>query len=163
MFQATTYSGNKTNDYERLLKQLYSLTEGEKDHIAILANAAALLNQFMQEVNWVGFYLWKNDELVLGPFQGLPACIRIPYGRGVCGAAIKERQTQLVPNVTQFPGHIACDSASRSEVVVPIIIHDSIYGVLDIDSPIIERFDTLDQLYMEKFVRILEGFLAVDG
>ena len=163
MFQATAYSGNKTNDYELLLKQIHSLTEGEKDHIAILSNASALLNQFLHEVNWVGFYLWKADELVLGPFQGLPACIRIPYGKGVCGTAIEERKTQLVKDVTQFPGHIACDSASKSEIVVPILINDSIYGVLDIDSPITNRFDEIDQLYMEKFVRVLEGFLTEDS
>ena len=163
MFQATAYSGNKTNDYELLLKQIHSLTEGEKDHIAILSNASALLNQFLHEVNWVGFYLWKADELVLGPFQGLPACIRIPYGKGVCGTAIEERKTQLVKDVTQFPGHIACDSASKSEIVVPILVNVSIYGVLDIDSPITNRFDEIDQLYMEKFVRVLEGFLTEDS
>lgn len=163
MFQASTYSGNKTGDYELLLKQLHSLSEGEDDAIAILSNASALLNQFMHEVNWVGFYLWKKekDELVLGPFQGMPACIRIPYGKGVCGTAIKEMKTQLVADVTQFPGHIACDSASRSEIVVPIMINNSVYGVLDIDSPIMNRFDETDQLYMEKFVKILEGFLTI--
>ena len=163
MFQASTYSGNKTGDYELLLKQLNSLSEGEDDAIAILSNASALLNQFMHEVNWVGFYLWKKekDELVLGPFQGMPACIRIPYGKGVCGTAIKEMKTQLVADVTQFPGHIACDSASRSEIVVPIMINNSVYGVLDIDSPIMNRFDETDQLYMEKFVKILEGFLTI--
>lgn len=160
MFQATSYSGNKAKDYELLLKQLYSLSDGEKNHIAILSNASALLNQFLTEVNWVGFYLWKEDELVLGPFQGLPACIRIPHGKGVCGTAVKERQTQRVADVTQFPGHIACDSASRSEVVVPIIVNDSVYGVFDIDSPITNRFDETDQLYIEKFVHVLEGFLV---
>jgi GAF domain-containing protein len=161
MFQASTYTGNRTSDYELLLKQLHSLSEGEDDAIAILSNASALLNQFMHEVNWVGFYLWKHNQLVLGPFQGLPACIRIPYGKGVCGTAIKEKQTQLVTDVNQFPGHIACDSASRSEIVVPIIINDSVYGVLDIDSPHTNRFDGTDQLYMEKFVRILESFLTI--
>lgn len=159
MFQTTAYSGSKTSNYELLLKQLHSLSEGERDSIAILSNASALLNQFLDAVNWVGFYLWKEDELVLGPFQGLPACIRIAYGKGVCGTAIKDRQTQRVADVTQFPGHIACDSASRSEIVVPIIINDTIYGVLDVDSPNTNRFDKTDQVYMEKFVRILEGFL----
>lgn len=159
MFQSTAYSGNKTNDYELLLKQIHGLSEGEKDSIAILSNASALLNQFLAEVNWVGFYLWKEDELVLGPFQGLPACIRIAYGKGVCGTAIKDRQTQRVADVTQFPGHIACDGASKSEIVVPIIINDTIYGVLDIDSPITDRFDDTDQVYIEKFVRVLESFL----
>jgi GAF domain-containing protein len=159
MFQATTYSGNKVNDYTLLIKQLHALSEDEKDSIAILSNASALLNQFLTEVNWIGFYLWKENELVLGPFQGLPACIRIPNGKGVCGTAVAERKTQRVADVMQFPGHIACDSASKSEIVIPIITGDTIYGVLDIDSPITDRFDEVDQTYLEKFVRRLEGFL----
>ncbi|MEW9675525.1 GAF domain-containing protein [Lentibacillus sp. L22] len=160
MFQAQTYSGSKQEDYELVLKQLQALSEGETDPIAIMANASALLNQFLTDVNWVGFYLWKEDELVLGPFQGLPACIRIPYGKGVCGTALKERTTQRVADVNQFPGHIACDSASRSEIVVPLIIDDAPYGVLDIDSPIPHRFDETDEQYIEKFARIVEGFLS---
>ncbi|PAV30138.1 histidine kinase [Virgibacillus profundi] len=159
MFQATAYSGSKAKDYELLIKQLHALSEDETDSIAILSNASALLNQFLAEVNWVGFYLWKENELVLGPFQGLPACIRIASGKGVCGAAVKERETQLVDDVMTFPGHIACDSASRSEIVVPIIINDSVYGVLDIDSPITDRFDETDQQYLEKFVQVLIEFL----
>ncbi|MFB4166751.1 GAF domain-containing protein [Virgibacillus sp. JSM 102003] len=156
MFQATAYSGNKAKDYELLLKQLTALSEGEQDDIAILSNASSLLNQFLDEVNWVGFYLWKENELVLGPFQGLPACIRIAYGKGVCGTAIEERKTQRVADVTAFPGHIACDSASKSEIVVPLIVNDEIYGVLDIDSPITNRFDETDQTYIERFAEILE-------
>lgn len=159
MFQATAYSGNKTKDYELLIKQLKALSEDENDSIALLSNASALLNQFLSEVNWVGFYLWKEDELVLGPFQGLPACIRIAYGKGVCGAAVKEQKTQLVADVMQFPGHIACDSASRSEIVVPIIMNNTVYGVLDIDSPIHDRFDEIDQHYLEEFIEMLKGFL----
>lgn len=159
MFHETTYSGNSVDDYTLLLKQLRALSEDEQDPIAILSNASALLNQFLQEVNWVGFYLWKEDELVLGPFQGLPACIRIAYGKGVCGTAIQERKTQRVADVMQFPGHIACDSASKSEIVIPIIINDNIYGVLDIDSPVTNRFDEVDQTYLEKFVHVLESFL----
>ncbi|WP_217586997.1 GAF domain-containing protein [Lentibacillus saliphilus] len=155
MFKAMQYTGNKDQDYQLVLKQLKALNEGETDHIAILANASALLNQCMDHINWVGFYLWKDDQLILGPFQGLPACIRIPSGRGVCGTAVQDRQTQRISDVNQFPGHIACDSASQSELVVPIIIDDNIYGVLDIDSPVTGRFDETDQRYIEAFVEEL--------
>ncbi|WP_010651200.1 GAF domain-containing protein [Oceanobacillus massiliensis] len=159
MFQSTQTPGTRIKDYELLIKQLDALSEGEKDEIAILSNASALLNQFLSEVNWVGFYIWKDDELVLGPFQGLPACIRIPYGKGVCGTAVKEHETQRIADVHQFPGHIACDSASQSEIVVPIIVDGNIYGVLDIDSPTTNRFDETDQIHLEKFVNILEKHL----
>ncbi|MYL59142.1 GAF domain-containing protein [Virgibacillus halodenitrificans] len=160
MFQVTNYSGNRAKDYELLNKQLRALSEGETDEIALLSNASALLNQFLSEVNWVGFYLFKKNELVLGPFQGLPACIRIPAGKGVCGTAIEQRTTQLVADVTAFPGHIACDSASKSEIVIPIELENSVYGVLDIDSPITNRFDETDQHYLEEFVAILQEYLA---
>lgn len=160
MFQAETYSGTKEKDYQLVLKQLTALLEGEEDSTALLANASALLNQFLDEVNWVGFYIWKEDELVLGPFQGLPACIRIPYGKGVCGTAVKERKTQRVPDVTLFPGHIACDAASQSEIVIPIIVNDTVFGVLDVDSPITDRFDEIDQKYLEQFVNIIENLLS---
>lgn len=155
-----TYLATKEEDYELVLKQLTALLEGERDATALLANASALLNQFLDEINWVGFYIWKQDELVLGPFQGLPACIRIPYGKGVCGTAVKERKTQRVRDVSLFPGHIACDAASKSEIVIPIIVDDRIFGVLDIDSPITERFDEIDQEYLENFVNIIEELLA---
>ena len=160
MFQITTYSGEKTKDYELVIKQLDALSEGETDTTALLANASALLNQFLDEINWVGFYIWKEDELVLGPFQGLPACIRIPYGKGVCGTAIQEQKTQRVDNVNEFPGHIACDAASKSEIVIPITVNNTVYGVLDIDSPIYNRFDETDQVYLEKFVQVLEKYLS---
>lgn len=159
MFQVKAYSENKQEDYRLLLKQLKALLDGETDETALLANASALLNQFLDEVNWVGFYVWKNDELVLGPFQGLPACTRIAYGKGVCGTAVKERKTERVADVHQFPGHIACDAASRSEIVVPIVVNGDVYGVLDIDSPITDRFDEIDQKYLEEFVTIIEGYL----
>ncbi len=159
MFQVKAYSGNKQEDYQLLLKQLEALLDGETDETALLSNASALLNQFLDEVNWVGFYVWKNDELVLGPFQGLPACTRIAYGKGVCGTAVKERTTQRIADVHQFPGHIACDAASNSEIVVPIFANGDIYGVLDIDSPITDRFDEIDQKYLEEFVTIIEGHL----
>lgn len=157
MFHATTYSGEREKDYELVIKQLAALVEDEPDRIANLSNAAALLNQFLSNTNWVGFYLWKEEdnELVLGPFQGLPACIRIPFGKGVCGTAIKEQKTQRVEDVNQFPGHIACDSASQSEIVIPLIKDDKLLGVLDIDSPNVNRFDGTDQVYLEKFVDVL--------
>ncbi|MFS0673094.1 GAF domain-containing protein [Ornithinibacillus sp. 179-J 7C1 HS] len=159
MFQTSLYSGDKVKDYELLIKQLTALVDGETDTIANLSNASALLNQFLDQTNWVGFYLWKDDELVLGPFQGLPACIRIAYGKGVCGTAVKERKTQRIEDVNQFPGHIACDSASKSEIVVPIIKNGEILGVLDIDSPVLNRFDETDQIYLEKFVEELKKHL----
>lgn len=159
MFQVKPYSGEKRKDYELLIKQLRALHDGETDEVAILSNTSALLNQFLEEINWVGFYLWKEDELVLGPFQGLPACIRIPYGKGVCGSAIKEGKTQRVPNVNKFPGHIVCDQASQSEIVIPMFLNEQIYGVLDIDSPILDRFDEIDQEYLEKFIHVLMEYL----
>ena len=128
MFQTSIYSGNKVKDYELVIKQLEALIEDEKDTTANLANASALLNQFLPEINWVGFYIWKEDELVLGPFQGLPACVRIGYGKGVCGTAVKERKTQRVADVHAFPGHIACDAASNSEIVIPIFKNDEVFG-----------------------------------
>lgn len=160
MFEPTLYTEDRNKNYEMVLGQLRALIEGETDVIANLANASALLYQFLDEVNWVGFYLWKENELVLGPFQGLPACIRIPNGKGVCGTAVTEKETILVENVHAFPGHIACDAKSQSEIVIPIIIDDHVFGVLDIDSPILNRFDTIDQTYLEKFVDILKRQLV---
>jgi len=160
MFQVKNYAGNKEENYQLLLKQFSALLEDEKDSIASLANASALLNQFLDNVNWVGFYIWKQDELVLGPFQGLPACVRIPYGKGVCGTAVKELKTQRVADVSSFPGHITCDAASQSEIVIPITVNNDIYGVLDIDSPIKDRFDVIDQKYLEEFVTILAEHLC---
>lgn len=160
MFEPTLYTEDRNKNYDMVLEQLQALIEGETDVIANLANASALLYQFLDKVNWVGFYLWKENELVLGPFQGLPACIRIPNGKGVCGTAVTEKETILVDDVHAFPGHIACDAKSQSEIVIPIIIDDNVFGVLDIDSPIINRFDTTDQTYLEKFVAILKHQLV---
>src|SRR5690625_994263 len=160
MFQVKNNASNQNDKYPLLLKQLSALLEDEKDFIASLANASALLNQFLDEINWVGFYILKQDELVLGPFQGLPACVTIPYGKGVCGTAVKELKTQRVADVSLFPGHIACDVASQSEIVIPIIVNNAIYGVLDIDSPIKDRFDDIDQKYLEEFVNIIEDHLS---
>ncbi|WP_026569686.1 GAF domain-containing protein [Sediminibacillus terrae] len=156
MFETKNYSGSREKDYKLLLKQLEALLEDEPDVIANLANASALLNQFLTDVNWVGFYIWRENELVLGPFQGLPACVRIKSGNGVCGTAVQEGKTQLVDDVNQFPGHIACDAASQSEIVVPLHKGDAIFGVLDIDSPSKNRFDKEDQFYLEQFGKILE-------
>ncbi|WP_044894490.1 GAF domain-containing protein [Bacillus alveayuensis] len=155
MFQVVQYNGTREENYELVIKQLKALIEGETNFIANLANAAALLNQFLDNINWVGFYIADGNELVLGPFQGLPACVRIPFGKGVCGTAAKNKKTELVPDVHLFPGHIACDAASQSEIVVPMIKNGNVIGVLDIDSPIKNRFDEMDQKYLEKFVEAL--------
>ncbi|MFC4388210.1 GAF domain-containing protein [Gracilibacillus marinus] len=159
MFNVSHYNGDKEKDYPLVIKQLDALLDGETDIIANLSNASALLNQFLDNVNWVGFYLLKEEELVLGPFQGLPACVRIKIGKGVCGTAVSEETTQLVMDVNQFPGHIACDAASQSEIVVPIRKDGRIFGVLDIDSPSTYRFDEIDKKYLEEFVATLEKFI----
>ena len=147
----------KKEQYELLAQQLRALTEEETDRTANLANASAAINQALERINWAGFYLVKDDMLVLGPFQGKPACIRIAFGKGVCGTAAKSNQTQLVRDVHEFPGHIACDSASRSEIVVPIHDKDKkIAAVLDIDSPYTARFDEEDRVGLELCVKVLE-------
>ena len=146
-------------NYEFLCQQLRSLTEGIPYKIANLANASALLWQELPEINWAGFYLMEDGALVLGPFQGKTACIRIPVGKGVCGTAVAENAAQLVPDVHAFPGHIACDSASESEIVIPIRNGAEIYGVLDIDSPIKGRFSEEDLNGLTRFVEILEKAL----
>lgn len=156
MFHVEQYKGNKVDGYNLVTKQLQALLEDEQDQIANLANASALLNQFLGNINWVGFYVKKGDELILGPFQGLPACVRIQMGRGVCGTAAQNQTTERVADVNLFPGHIACDSASQSEIVVPIMKNGEVFGVLDIDSPIKERFDEVDQQCLEEFVKVLE-------
>lgn len=143
-------------DYQTLNTQLSALIGGVPHRIANLANAAALLYHTLDGLNWAGFYLLEGDTLVLGPFQGKPACIEIPVGRGVCGTAVAKDKTQLVRDVHQFPGHIACDSASNSEIVVPIRVDGKIVGVLDLDSPHVGCFAEADQAGLEEFVRILE-------
>lgn len=159
LFNVENYSGSKQKDYELVIKQLRALLEGESNTIANLANASALLNQFLNEVNWVGFYLMEDGELVLGPFQGLPACVRIPLGKGVCGTAAQNQRTERIEDVHAFPGHIACDAASQSEIVVPMVKDGKLLGVLDIDSPIKNLFDEIDQQYLEEFVKELTSFL----
>ena len=146
-------------DYALVVQQLQSLTEGIPYEVANLANASALLWQEMPEINWVGFYKMTDGALVLGPFQGKPACIRIPVGRGVCGTAVAEDKVQLVYDVHDFPGHIACDSASNSEIVLPIHVHGEIWGVLDIDSPYVGRFTEDDKKGLLEVVRVLEQIL----
>lgn len=157
MFKVEKYEESKDKGYTLVTKQLSALLEGEPNVIANLSNASALLNQFLDRTNWVGFYLYEEEsnELVLGPFQGLPACVRIPLGKGVCGTAASERKTMLVEDVHAFPGHIACDAASQSEIVVPIVKDDKLIGVLDIDSPEKARFDEEDHRHLERFVEEL--------
>ena len=150
---------NRNVNYELLCAQLSALVEGIPYEVANLANASALLWQELPEINWVGFYKMEDGALVLYPFQGKPACIRIPVGRGVCGTAVKEDRVQLVCNVHDFPGHIACDCASNSEIVLPIHVKGEIWGVLDIDSPSIGRFTEEDQKGLETFVAVLESIL----
>ncbi len=153
---------SNSNKYELLAQQLQALTEGEPDLIANLSNASAAINEALGNINWAGFYLVKDGMLVLGPFQGKPACIRIPLGKGVCGTAAQNDQTQLVKDVHEFTGHIACDSASRSEIVIPV--HDkngAVAAVLDIDSPYLARFDESDQAGLEHCVKILEDYLVL--
>lgn len=141
--------------YNDMQLQLRGLLDGERDWIANLANTAALLWMHLPDINWVGFYLMRGDELVLGPFQGKPACTRIAMGKGVCGTAAAERTTQLVEDVHQFPGHIACDAASNSEIVVPMICSGRVIGVLDIDSPVRGRFSDEDRTGLERVVKLL--------
>ncbi len=150
-----------SNDkYELLAQQLQALIEGEPDLIANLSNASAAINEALENINWAGFYLVKENMLVLGPFQGKPACIRISFGKGVCGTAAKKDETQLVKDVHEFPGHIACDSASRSEIVIPIHNKSGVVAaVLDIDSPDLARFDETDQSGLELCVNVLEKYL----
>lgn len=142
-------------DYEKLNQQLSSLIDGVPHKIANLANAAALLYHTLEDLNWAGFYLLEQDLLILGPFQGKPACIEIPLGRGVCGTAAWEDRSLLVPDVHQFPGHIACDGASNSELVIPIHAGGQVAAVLDLDSPKLGRFTQADQTGLEEFARIL--------
>ena len=150
---------NHVNDtakkYDQLSNQLDALLSGESNVVANLSNASALINQFFERINWVGFYLMEEGELVLGPFQGLPACIRIPVGKGVCGTAVANKHSIIVPDVNAFPGHIVCDAASQSEIVVPLLKNGVVLGVLDIDSPEINRFSEEDRIGLEKVIDIL--------
>ena len=143
-------------DYHVLNQQLSALIEGVDHPVANLANASALLFDALPDLNWAGFYLLEGNTLVLGPFQGKPACIEIPVGKGVCGTAAAENRTQVVPDVHRFPGHIACDGASNSEIVIPLRQKGTVVGVLDLDSPVFERFSEADREGLEAFAKILE-------
>lgn len=145
----------KPDLYRQLIQELNGLIAGEPDFIANLANSAALLYHSLPDLNWAGFYLLKDGELVVGPFQGKPACVRIAIGKGVCGTAAAQRTTQVVRDVNRFPGHIACDAASNSEIVVPMIRNGEVIGVLDLDSPKLARFDEEDRKGLEAFVAAL--------
>ncbi|RZA34230.1 MAG: GAF domain-containing protein [Lysobacteraceae bacterium] len=148
-FASQTLSGTKPEQYAQLLSQARALIDGEPDRIANAANLSALVYHALPDLNWAGFYFYDGTELVVGPFQGLPACVRIALDKGVCGAAARTRQTQRVADVEAFPGHIACDAASRSELVVPLVKGDRLIGVLDLDSPRTNRFDEEDQQGLE--------------
>ena len=146
---------DKPGDYARLAQELTGLLGGESDRIANAANTAALIFAALPDVNWAGFYFLRGTELVLGPFQGKPACVRIGLGQGVCGAAAVQRRTLVVPDVQKFPGHITCDAASRAEIVVPLLESGALIGVLDIDSPVAGRFDEADGRGLETLVALL--------
>jgi len=146
-------------DYALLEQQTAALIADEPDVIANLANISALLMDGLQDINWAGFYIVKDDELVLGPFQGKPACVRIPVGKGVCGTAVAQESIQCIEDVHAFPGHIACDSASNSEIVLPIMDDSKVYGVLDIDSPRFSRFDESDVAGLSKIVHLIENYV----
>lgn len=154
---------DKTQLYNFMKMRLTALIGEESDWLANLSNASALLWQLLDDINWSGFYLLKGDKLVIGPFQGKPACVNIEIGKGVCGTAAQTKENQLVKDVHQFPGHIACDSASNSEVVIPIIVDNQVVGVLDIDSPTLNRFDEEDVLGLSKFVEILVKYVDFEA
>ena len=154
MFDTSTLTGSKPEQYGQLLAQARALVHGERDRIANAANLSALVYHALPHLNWVGFYFFDGTELVVGPFQGLPACVRIPLDKGVCGAAASQRVTQRIEDVDAFPGHIACDSASRSELVVPLVKGDTLIGVFDLDSPSLARFDAEDQAGLEAIAAV---------
>ncbi|KPL47479.1 diguanylate cyclase [Xanthomonas axonopodis] len=160
MFATSSLTGSKPEQYAQLTAQAQALVHGEPDRIANAANLAALIFHALPSLNWAGFYFYDGRELVVGPFQGLPACVRIPLDKGVCGAAASTRQSQRIADVDAFPGHIACDSASRSELVIPLVKGDALIGVLDLDSPELDRFDADDQRGLEAIAQLYVGALA---
>lgn len=151
---------DKIKQYELINSQVQAIISGEPDMIANMANIAAILFNNLEKVNWAGFYIFKQGQLVLGPFQGQPACIRIPMGKGVCGTSASQKLTLIVKDVHEFDGHIACDAASKSEVVVPIIFDDKLIAVLDVDSPVTERFDNADKVGLEQLVSLFVQALS---
>src|SRR6478609_7181492 len=154
MFQSAVLSGSKSQQYDELAQQARALLHGERDRTANAANLSALVYHALPQLNWVGFYFYDGTELVVGPFQGQPACVRIPLDKGVCGAAASTRTTQRIDDVHAFPGHIACDSASNSELVVPLVKDGALVGVLDLDSPVHARFDVIDQEGLEAIAHL---------
>ncbi|CAM5411621.1 histidine kinase [Bacillus safensis FO-36b] [Bacillus safensis subsp. safensis] len=161
MFHVEKQSGDPSKDYQLLVKQVEAITDGEPDLIANLAMQLRCSITHFLKVNWAGFYLAKGGELVLGPFNGLPACVRIPSGKGVCGTAFATGEVQRIADVHAFPGHIACDAASQSEIVIPLKVNGQIIGVLDIDSPVKDRFSEVDESYLIQFTEILQQALSV--
>lgn len=160
MFTTSSLTGSKPEQYAQLTAQAQALVHGEPDRIANAANLAALIFNALPSLNWAGFYFYDGRELVVGPFQGLPACVRIPLDKGACGAAASTRQSQRIADVEAFPGHIACDSASRSELVIPLVKGDALIGVLDLDSPELDRFDADDQRGLEAIAQVFVGALT---
>ncbi|KCX01499.1 GAF domain-containing protein [Xanthomonas arboricola] len=160
MFATSSLTGSKPEQYAQLTAQAQALVHGEPDRIANAANLTALIFNALPSLNWAGFYFYDGRELVVGPFQGLPACVRIPLDKGVCGAAASTRQSQRIADVDAFPGHIACDSASRSELVIPLVKGDALIGVLDLDSPELDRFDADDQRGLEAIAQVFVGALT---
>ena len=160
MFQAGALEGSKVEQYVELAEQARALLAGERDRIANAANLSALVLHALPDLNWVGFYFNDGKELVVGPFQGHPACVRIAMGKGVCGTAAVTRRTQRVADVDIFPGHIPCDSASRSELVIPLVRGGELIGVFDLDSPILDRFDADDQQGLETIAAVFTDSLA---
>jgi len=158
MFTLTKGTDTKAN-YQFMIETAKSFIEDESDLISLLANLSALINVYVDDINWVGFYLLKEKELVLGPFQGKPACVRIAEGKGVCGKAVLERRTIVVPDVHKFPGHIACDSDSASELVIPFFKNGDVFGILDLDSPLPARFTNLESEYLGQITYLLTAFL----
>jgi GAF domain-containing protein len=148
-----------TTDLPSMVQEVKAAVDGEKDIIAALANCSAVINAYMDDINWAGFYILKGTELILGPFQGLPACSRIGEGKGVCGRAVLDAKPVIVPDVHEFPGHIACDSASNAEIVIPLFQRGRVYGVLDVDSPRLNRFSGLEAEYLGKAAALISAFL----
>lgn len=162
MFTASSLTGDKPSQYAQLASQAQALLEGEHDRIANAANLSALIYHALPDLNWVGFYFYDGRELVVGPFQGLPACVRIALDKGVCGAAARTRETQRVADVHAFPGHIACDAASRSELVVPLVRDGALIGVFDVDSPVPDRFDVEDQVGLERIAAMYLDAISLE-
>ena len=157
--QSYAMSDNLEENYKLMVTTVKAFMEGESNVIANLSNTSAIINEYVKDINWAGFYLMEEGELVLGPFQGKPACIRIPVGKGVCGTTAASKETIVVQDVHQFPGHIACDAASNSEIVIPILKDGEVFGVLDIDSPEFGRFSDLEKKYLEEVVALIEKSL----